>query len=157
MPPLCLTMRLALLNLATLAMVSAARHFSSRFCESRICTSVGRPKQQTLDSNLRDKNTKVDNRWGLLHKGKGLLYGFTSKVHNGFACLVILRDLSENPEGTNLALEVICLKHVDEEVQSPRVPDGQLGGLLTKVKVHYGAQCNHCCCLVTTLHQNVIK
>ena len=57
-----------------------------------------------------------------------LIYRFTSKGNNGFACLVIFRDLPENPEGTNLALDVICLKHVDEEVQSPRVPDGQLGG-----------------------------
>lgn len=43
MPPWCLTIRRALLNLATLAMVSAARHLSSLFGDCSICTSIGRP------------------------------------------------------------------------------------------------------------------
>ena len=43
MPPFCLTILLALLNLATLAMVSAARHLRPRTGERSISTSIGRP------------------------------------------------------------------------------------------------------------------
>ena len=46
MPPFCLTIRLALLNLATLAMVSAARHLRPRLSEARISTSIGKPTRK---------------------------------------------------------------------------------------------------------------
>lgn len=45
-PPYCLTVRLALLNLATWAMVSAAKHFSSSLKPRRSFTIVCRPMEQ---------------------------------------------------------------------------------------------------------------
>ena len=43
MPPWCRTIRRALLNLATLAIVSAAKHLSSLFGDCSICTNIGKP------------------------------------------------------------------------------------------------------------------
>ena len=45
MPPYCLTVRLALLNFATWAMVSAAKHFSSSLKPRRSFTIVCRPME----------------------------------------------------------------------------------------------------------------
>ena len=47
-PPYCLTVRLALLNLATWAIVSAAKHFSSSLYPSRSLTIVCRPVKNKL-------------------------------------------------------------------------------------------------------------
>ena len=46
MPPYCLTVRLARLNLATWAMVSAAKHFSSSLKPKRSFTIVWRPVER---------------------------------------------------------------------------------------------------------------
>lgn len=51
-PPWCLTIRRALLNLATLAMVSAAKHFSSLLGDVNICTNIGRPAHKTFGAYL---------------------------------------------------------------------------------------------------------
>lgn len=48
MPPCCLTVRLALLNLATLAMVSAARHLRSLSGSRKILTMVCRPPRSAM-------------------------------------------------------------------------------------------------------------
>ena len=48
MPPCCRTVRLARRNLATLAIVSAARHFRSLFWSRRILTIVCRPPRSAI-------------------------------------------------------------------------------------------------------------
>ncbi len=48
MPPCCRTILRARLNLATLAMVSAARHFSSLSGESRMDTMVCKPPRSAM-------------------------------------------------------------------------------------------------------------
>ena len=48
MPPYCLTALLALRNLATLAMVSAAKAFRSLTVESKILTMLCRPPMSTM-------------------------------------------------------------------------------------------------------------
>lgn len=48
MPPWCLTARRALLNLATFAIVSAARHFRLLCGESSILTITGKPPRSTI-------------------------------------------------------------------------------------------------------------
>lgn len=48
MPPWCLTAHLALLNLATFAIVSAAKHFRLLCGESSILTIIGKPPRSTI-------------------------------------------------------------------------------------------------------------
>lgn len=48
MPPWCLTAHRALLNLATFAIVSAAKHFRLLCGESSILTISGRPPRSTI-------------------------------------------------------------------------------------------------------------
>lgn len=79
----------------------------------------------------------------------------TSQVNNGSPSLSVLGDLSENLEGANLALGVAGLQQVNEQVQPPRVPDGQLRGFLAEVKVHQQAKGNHRHSLIANLQDGV--
>ncbi len=75
----------------------------------------------------------------------------TSEVDNGSPGLVVLGDLTEDLEGADLALDVVCLQEVDEQVQPTGVPDGQLAAIQTQVQIQEGAEGYHCRCLVASL------
>ena len=59
----------------------------------------------------------------------------TFQVNDGPSRLIVDGDTVEDPECSNLTLDIICLQQVDEQVQPPTVPDGKMAALLGQVKV----------------------
>ena len=80
-----------------------------------------------------------------------LLHSLTTEVHNGCPRDVILGDLPQDLERADHTTRLVGLQQVDEQVQPPRVPDGQLACLLAEVKVQEGTECNDCGRLVPAL------
>ena len=75
----------------------------------------------------------------------------TSKVDNGGTGETVGGDLSQDLECADHAARLLGLQEVDEEVESPGVPDGQLTGLLLQVKLQEGTEGNDCGRLVPSL------
>ena len=64
----------------------------------------------------------------------------TGKVHNGGTGETVCGDFSQDLEGPDHAPRLVGLQDVNEQVQPPRVPDGQLTRLLLQVKLQECAE-----------------
>ena len=122
-------------------------------CTYIMCVTVQRIRhiQSTYIYSVTMGHIVITYLWDTSKAGLSIKISLTGQVHDGSTGETIGADLPQYFECSDHTARLPCLQEVDEEIEPPRVPDGQLTGLLFEVKLHESTEGNDCGCLVASL------